>query len=640
MNNPYFTQAANIEVLDVGMCSHSNIKATDATGGYKAVTFRELMAMAANPVNADGSIKLVKPPANAKDQSVLAHHKATATKYAGWITPSTLMSRDIDKQRAQGQFFGCGLDFDDVPVYFDWLDGVERVLGKLVYIAYSSSRCSQDNQKMRVMIPFNRPISGTEFEAVTKLMFDDLEAAGLAPDAAMKEPNRVFFLPYHGELYRWTVSTGNEFFGHGRKNANVDAFDPMALAIDESMLMDPLGDYAARMSDESVGQKEIDRQMAKAVAAERRRLNKKPHNADLAKPIDWFNAHTTIADLLLRHGYETREHRLGQQFRHPASESGSFSGVVFANDGVERYFTLSTTDRLHDPEQRAHSAFSVYTVLDHNGDSNSAVKAAAAMMKQGQNVISPQVTIEVTEEDEAMADEILEADRVGSGEVSGMCIKPFRGPMEDLTEAIIASSFKSQPNLAVAAAITGMAAGIPHQYCLHGGGRIGLYSMVLSPTSSGKNHIEESAKKIAMDCGSSIISGDHSSGQGVEDHILRVVGKPHFMHMPEAAHVMKCYSSDSRTPPHLMALFSKLLTLSSGSGHYTSRLLANKESATMPMPSFSFLAASTPEKMGAVITPENIAEGLVNRMLFFIGDSKPKSHYDHDHELKYTDTVK
>ena len=642
MNKPNFTPEGYLTALDAGMCSHRDIKASDAKGGYTTVTFRDLMALAQSPVNADGAIELVKPAASIKKPTRADWHKATAIKHAGWFTPSTLLSRDGDKQTEQGQFVGCGLDFDDVGDYFQWLEGVEKVLGKMVYIAHSSSKANAQNQKMRVLIPFNEPIDGKTFKAVTECIFNDLQDAGLHPDPCMKETNRVFFLPYHGELYYWTVSTGNEQHGFISHDSGATSVQTESVEINDAMLFNPLELYASRISGESVEQDEIDRKMAKAVAAERRRLQQQQTApVDATKPIEWFNANQSIAEMLESQGYDQRDHKLGQQFRHPASTTGSFSGVLFANaGGIERYFTLGTNDALYDDQQRSHDAFSVYTVLYHQGDSEHAIKAVSKMMKQTQNVISPQVTVEVTDEDRALADDIEAVDKLDMADYTPDAITPFRGVMADLTEGIIASSIKPQPTLAAAGALAGMAAGVPHQYCLMGGSRISLYSLILAPTSTGKNDIEQSATKIATDCGSAIISGSYSSGQGVEDHIKAIVGKPHLMHMPEAAHVLQCYSSDSRSnAPHITFLFSVLLELSNSRGTYKTRLLANTPSVNMPSPSFNFLAASTPEKMGAVITPENISEGLINRLLFFIGDSRPRANYDHTHELQYTDRV-
>ena len=643
MSSTNFTPEGSDSTIDVGMCSHKDIKANDVRGGYTTLTFRDLMDMAQSPVNESGLIELVKPDKSIKQPTLADWHKATAKKHAGWFTPSTLLSRDGDKQTDQGQFVGCGLDFDEVSDYFQWLAGVEKVFGKLVYVAHSSSKANQENQKMRVLVPFNRPIDGKTFKAVTQCMFDDLTAAGLKPDACMKETNRVFFLPYHGELYYWTISTGGEKFGHTSHDSGAANVEPETLAIDDAMLFDPLELYSSRISSESVDQAEIDRKLEKAVAAERRRLQKESAPVDTTQPIDWFNASQSIAELLLQYGYDQRDrkHKLGQQFRRPGSTSGSFSGIVFDNDGsVERYFTLSPEDALADPEGRSHSPYSVYKVLVHGGNHDQAIKEVAKMMRQLRNVVSPTINIEVTDEDRALDDDINEVERVERSEYSGEVVQPFRGVMTDLTEGIIAASIKPQPTLAAAGALAGMAAGIPHQYCLVGGSRIALYSLILAPTSTGKNDVEQSATKIATDCGSAVISGGYSSGQGVEDHIKTIVGKPHLMHMPEAAHVLQCYSSDSRSAaPHITFLFSVLLELSNSRGTYKTRLLANTQSVNMPSPSFNFLAASTPEKMGAVITPENISEGLINRLLFFIGDSKPRINYDHEHELRYTDRV-
>ena len=68
----------------------------------------------------------------------------------------------------------------------------------------------------------------------------------------------------------------------------------------------------------------------------------------------------------------------GDSFRHPNSESGSYScGVRLSDSGVLRANALSPNDPLYvDGSKSGHSAFSVYTVLFHNNDRDAAIKDA------------------------------------------------------------------------------------------------------------------------------------------------------------------------------------------------------------------------------------------------------------------------
>jgi hypothetical protein len=621
MKHDHFTPTT-AAVLDTGMVNYQDIDASDDKTTYSTITFRQIAALVQQPKVVKRLLKSTKKDATRSD-----HIKATATRHAGWFTPSTLLSRNNDKQRDEGEFIGCALDFDEVPDYFAHLAGVQKVLGKMLFMSYSSARSSSENQKMRVVIPFNAPVDGKTFAAIVACLHADLEAAGLNPDKCMLECNRVYFLPFKGDLYRWNISNGNETWGHvghDDEPANVCVDD---LEIDPAMLFDPLEMYSSRIEPKELDQAQIDKQINKAVAAERRRLKKEQRPIDLTKPIDWFNQYHDIEQLLLAAGYDQQ----GAKFRHPQSESGSFSGIVFENDGATpRYFTLSTKDPLKDDQGRSHDAFSVFTVLEHAGDQQAALEAVKLERQNTTNKLAgtPVQTIEVTPEDVEKGRDYEVAGQFEEPQFKPAPITPFRGVMTDLTEAIVASSFKTQPTLAAAGALAGMAAGVPRQYCIQGGTRIGLYTLLLSPTGSGKDHIEQSAKEIAqaMNCG--IVGGGLSSGQGLEDQIKENAQGTNMLHMTECAHVLECYHSSNRNQQaHITFLFSVLLSLYSTRGSYVTRSLAGKASATIERPAFNFLAASTPEKLGSVVTRENIIEGLLNRMLFVMGESKPPDNY-------------
>jgi archaellum biogenesis ATPase FlaH len=84
--------------------------------------------------------------------------------------------------------------------------------------------------------------------------------------------------------------------------------------------------------------------------------------------IGTFNLAYTLQDWLLKYGYDQR----GDTFRHPNSESGSYSASV--KDG--RVHTLSPDDPLYIAGTGAHDAFSVFCTLFHNGNRTTALKDA------------------------------------------------------------------------------------------------------------------------------------------------------------------------------------------------------------------------------------------------------------------------
>ena len=86
-----------------------------------------------------------------------------------------------------------------------------------------------------------------------------------------------------------------------------------------------------------------------------------------------FDQGYTPQELMLNCSYDQD----GDSFRHPNSESGNYSATVRRDDqGVWRVNALSTSDPLWTAGAGAHDAFSVFTVLYHNGDIKAAMKDA------------------------------------------------------------------------------------------------------------------------------------------------------------------------------------------------------------------------------------------------------------------------
>lgn len=91
-----------------------------------------------------------------------------------------------------------------------------------------------------------------------------------------------------------------------------------------------------------------------------------------ASVIDAFNATFPVEQVLLANGYDSN----GQAFRHPESQSGSYSAGV--KDG--RVNALSPRDPLFTGGEGAHSAFSAFVVLRFGGDKKAAAEYAGKHM--------------------------------------------------------------------------------------------------------------------------------------------------------------------------------------------------------------------------------------------------------------------
>jgi hypothetical protein len=140
------------------------------------------------------------------------------------------------------------------------------------------------------------------------------------------------------------------------------------LGLDEPCF-DPLAKWASEIDikrSERIG-REDDMRIKREQAKQRRDALQASGDTSSSRLINEFNKCFTFEDILLPAGYEQH----GNRFRHPNSESGQFSADI--KDG--RISTFSTKDPLYS-EEGAHDVFSAFTVINHRGDLNSALKDA------------------------------------------------------------------------------------------------------------------------------------------------------------------------------------------------------------------------------------------------------------------------
>ena len=234
------------------------------------------------------------------------------------------------------------LDIDEGNVQPEALkDAILAIVDGANFHFYDSKSSTAENRKYRVLFVLDELISRNDYQAVTTHINDKLEALGIKPDRSNQKPFQVFYLPNKGEYYEYHSFTGG---------VNLNAIKTFDSAIQKQKQLDADELEASR------------KRTALSMAKRKQRTA-----CDFKSPVDAFNASYTVEELLTSNGYKQR----GSHFMHPNSETGSYSASV--KDG--RVHSLSSADPLYS-ENGAHDAFSVFTVLKHNGDRDSAIKDA------------------------------------------------------------------------------------------------------------------------------------------------------------------------------------------------------------------------------------------------------------------------
>lgn len=264
---------------------------------------------------------------------------------AQWLIPSTLKTRIFKAQEERGEFWMLWADLDANPKPLSVVAGeLGNVLDGCDYEIYTSKSATEQNPKARILIPLARPLPGSAWIVAQELLNDKLQAAGITPDRASERPAQLCYLPNRGAYFE-------------------------SCSIREGVLFDPVTAWADAIATKLDGQRQAAAQLkAEAEAAKARR--EALTLGDSPDAIGAFNRAYTVQEILLLAGYAQR----GDTFRHPASESGSYSASV--RNG--RVHSLSSADPLYTGGGGvgSHDAFSAFTLLFAEGSRDRALKLA------------------------------------------------------------------------------------------------------------------------------------------------------------------------------------------------------------------------------------------------------------------------
>lgn len=277
---------------------------------------------------------------------------------AMWVIPSTVMSRTHDQQRAIGRYGLLVADLDKqdgLP-----LSGVAEAIRTIIFgrnfETYTTKSATPENQKARVVIELETQLDFPTWCEAQEMFFDQLESKGFKCDRSLSRAGQLFYLPNRGTYYQnLHERTSGKFAPIKFWGAELEARKATAAA-----------EYN-------------DAQTRKNAAALSRATRIATAAGDLSKllPIDRYNLTNDVVPILLKHDYE-ESHRNPGNFKHPASETGSYSLQLTSNGGV---FGLSSSDPLGRDKNAGHacSPFDVFCILEHGGDKGKALAAITRM---------------------------------------------------------------------------------------------------------------------------------------------------------------------------------------------------------------------------------------------------------------------
>jgi|CXWL01.1.fsa_nt_gi hypothetical protein len=282
-------------------------------------------------------------------QSLVDTPQQVDKQHAQWLIPSTLLSRIFKEQEANGNYYLLWADIDQNPQGIcEIAEIIESLIPSCDYEIYTSKSATEDNQKCRILIPLNTPLSGADWGLYQQILNDKLQDNDITPDRASERPAQLCYLPNRGKYYDKKSKRNGAFFDPSLEWAN----------------------EIRNKQDEIAQQAEELERRSKEAESKREAFKSYSGTSALPDLIGAFNQTYTAQDILLQAGYGQK----GNSFRHPDSESGSFSASV-KNGKVH---SLSSNDPLYTNGGGvgAHDTFSAFTVLQHNRDRDAALKDA------------------------------------------------------------------------------------------------------------------------------------------------------------------------------------------------------------------------------------------------------------------------
>ncbi|MFT6901444.1 MAG: hypothetical protein ACJAXS_001635 [Colwellia sp.] len=341
-------------MINIPLCSgfgqfHSNEQTSKAKKPYGAITLTDIRLLIDSPQQVD------KPQAQ-------------------WLIPSTLPSRNFKTQEQQGEYYFLWADLDEQPPTINDLGSLLFVEFCCDYEIYTSSSATEDKQKSRILIPLNKPLSGVDWVLAQTCLNDWLQSQSITPDRAAERTAQLCYLPNEGKYYKSDSCRDGDYF------------EPLV------HFSDAIEEKKKIILESEIKTK---RKLEQAKAKRQQRIVN-----GFESPIDEFNNLYLIEDILIQSGYEQR----GNTYRHPKSESGSYSASVKAN----RVHALSNTDPLSTNGAGAHDAFSAFKVLFHSGDNNAALKDACdnwlSINGESWNKVKQREFSQVNQQAQTMAD--------------------------------------------------------------------------------------------------------------------------------------------------------------------------------------------------------------------------------------------
>jgi hypothetical protein len=119
-----------------------------------------------------------------------------------WVIPSTLSSRHCKAQEEAGKYWMLWADIDHAPPSISTVaDVIERTVDECCFEVYTTKSATQHNQKSRVLIPLDKPLSPRQWLLCQEILNNRIVKQSITPDRSSEGLAQILYLPNKGEHY-------------------------------------------------------------------------------------------------------------------------------------------------------------------------------------------------------------------------------------------------------------------------------------------------------------------------------------------------------------------------------------------------------------------------------------------------------
>lgn len=525
---------------------------------------------------------------------------------AQWLIASTLPSRTFKDQEENGEFWLLWVDIDH---NHKGIHEIARIVESLIsycdYEIYTSKSATHCNQKCRVLIPLGNPLLGGEWVICQEILNDKLQEKDITPDRASERAAQLCYLPNRGEFY------------DSKCKRDGKSFDPKLEWAEE-----------IRNKREVIKRKAEELEKRNEEAKSKREAFKSYSDTQpYPNLIDAFKACYTVHDILLQAGYAQK----GNTFRHPNSESGSFSASV----KDDRVHSLSRNDPLYTNGDSvgAHDAFSAFTILFNGGNHNAALKEA------GDNwvMIGSEYWNKVRQRDYAQQKEKAsfesnfnhydENHQPEKDNDENLILDYPPGLVGEIAEYIYQSSRMPVKSFAIAGALTTLS------YLNNNNAYVGLsdtplnlYQCLIGDTARGKEDPRKAIKRLIDSVSNELfMESIHESIASGAALLRSLEENPSTLILIDEFGIYLQNALSDRGLIHQKDFNKDLMTMYGlGRSYFSGKVYANRSQniKRIDKPYINLIGTTTPLELLDGITSKMIDNGLLNRMIFIQADEE------------------